>query len=313
MPLGTSTATVMPAPSAGCPGERGGVVAQAAATADAEHPVEHEVGPADERRHPRLAGGQRTTAGPAERGEARRVRPVGGEQDGGDAGAAAGQARAGEQRVAAVVAAAHEQHDAAAVDRARAAGTQTVASPAAARCISVPSGVAASSGSSAARTSSAVYSPIIRRPRAATPSATTIAEAIPPSWLSDRCQVLTPSWAARPATLPRTSRCGRPWSPTTTSASCQCRSPGAPRALASASLAANRAASDSPLRGAPEGVCCSAAVNSRSRRPGVRVERRGEPLDRHDVDPDPDDHPVSLPRPRQSPSARVGAGLATRR
>ena len=46
---------------------------------------------------------------------------------------------------------------------------------------------------------------------------------------------------------------------------------GAPSALASASLAANRAARDSPVRRVPDGVCCSASVNSRSRSPGVRV------------------------------------------
>ena len=37
----------------------------------------------------------------------------------------------------------------------------------------------------------------------------------------------------------------------------------------------------------PDGVSCSAAVNSRSAQPGRAGQRRGEPLDRHDVDARP--------------------------
>ena len=139
-----------------------------------------------------------------------------------------------------------------------------------------------------------MYSPITAVP-ARQPSATTTAEAMPPSWLSETCQEVTPSWAARPATVPRTSRCGRPCSPTVTSASCQCRSPGAPSALASASLAANRAASDSPVRGAPDGVSCSAAVNSRSRSPGVRASDAANRSTGTTSIPTPMITPVSLP------------------
>ena len=63
---------------------------------------------------------------------------------------------------------------------------------------------------------------------------------------------------------------GRPAASVRTSASVHCMPPGAPSALARASLAANRAASDCGERAAPDSVTCSAAVNSRSARPGVR-------------------------------------------
>ena len=226
--------------------------------------------PANRRQHP--------AAGAPERGEAGRVHPVGIEQDGGDPRAPAGEGGAGEQRVAAVVAGADEQRDATSVGRAeqpQADGGQAGGGPLHERALGL-GGEQRRLGGPHLR---AVCSPITRRPamlrgrrrsRDGEPSATTTAEAMPPSWLSEMCQEVTPSCAARPATVPRTSRCGRPCSPTVTSASCQCRSPGAPRALASASLAANRAARDSPVRAAPEGVCCSASVNSRSRSPGVR-------------------------------------------
>ena len=68
--------------------------------------------------------------------------------------------------------------------------------------------------------------------------------------------------------------------------------PGAPSALASASFAANRAASDSADRAPPESVTRSFGVNSRSARVGVRGEGTGEPLHRNHVDPDADDHAV---------------------
>ena len=112
-----------------------------------------------------------------------------------------------------------------------------------------PRAAGPSAPSSAARTCSTVYTPCI----ALTPSdsAITVAEAIPPSCDSDTCQRVTPSEAARSATVPRTASDGRPSSSVSTSASVQCIPPPAPSALASASLAANRAASDSAVRGSP--------------------------------------------------------------
>ncbi len=59
---------------------------------------------------------------------------------------------------------------------------------------------------------------------------------------------------------------------------------GAPSALASASLAANRAASEASGRSA------RCAVNSRSRIAGVRSSVCAEPVDVDDVDADSDDH-----------------------
>src|SRR5699024_11311983 len=82
----------------------------------------------------------------------------------------------------------------------------------------------------------------------------TTADATPASWESDTWIVPTPSSSARSATVPRTSNDGLPESSVTTSASCQESPAGAPSALASASLAANRAASDCGERSSPEWV-----------------------------------------------------------
>ena len=167
--------------------------------------------------------------------------------------------------------------------RGRAAPRSATASPVAARCMSAPSGRRAISASSAARTSrplDAVHTslPPLGDPQcfASSDSAITVAAAIPPSCDSDTCQRVTPSDAARAATVPRTTSEGRPASSVSTSASVQCMPPPAPSALASASFAANRAASDSARarlagrrhqlgRGeqprASDGVRCSASAN----------------------------------------------------
>src|SRR5690606_31125909 len=96
------------------------------------------------------------------------------------------------------------------------------------------------------------------------PSQTTIAEAIPASWDSDRWIVPTPSSAARRATVPVIENDGRPCGSVITSASVQTIPPGAPSAFASASLAANRAAREAV------GFSASAGVNRRRTRPGRR-------------------------------------------
>src|SRR4029077_12594669 len=84
------------------------------------------------------------------------------------------------------------------------------------------------------------------------------------SWESERWTWTAPSSADRAATVPEIVKSGRPDDAETTSASCQARSPGAPSALASASLAAKRAASEAG------GRVISPGVKSRSARPGVR-------------------------------------------
>ena len=76
----------------------------------------------------------------------------------------------------------------------------------------------------------------------------TTAEAMPASWDRLTWMVAIPSSAVLAATVPVTLNSGRPRSSVTISASCQDSPAGAPSALASASLAANRAASDA---GAP--------------------------------------------------------------
>ena len=93
-----------------------------------------------------------------------------------------------------------------------------------------------------------------------------MADAMPPSCDSERCHRLTPRSAATAATVPETVSQGRPSGSATISQSCQRRPAGAPSALATASLAANRAASDSAERGLPEPV--------------------SEALDQNDVDTD---------------------------
>src|SRR5208283_2920948 len=76
------------------------------------------------------------------------------------------------------------------------------------------------------------------------PSAITTATAAPASWLRDRCHRATPSRLAAAATVPRVSSDGRPPCSRTTSASVHRSPTGAPRALATASLAAKQAASE---------------------------------------------------------------------
>ena len=63
-----------------------------------------------------------------------------------------------------------------------------------------------------------------------------------------------PRSAAAAATVPETVSQGRPSGSVTISQSCQFSPAGAPSALATASLAANRAAIDSGERGLPERV-----------------------------------------------------------
>ena len=82
---------------------------------------------------------------------------------------------------------------------------------------------------------------------------------------------------------------GRPDDSETTSASCQARLPGAPSALASASFAAKRAASEAG------GRVASAGVNSRSTSPGVRRSDVLEARDVDHVDADADDRHGARP------------------
>src|SRR5699024_4636803 len=76
--------------------------------------------------------------------------------------------------------------------------------------------------------------------RQSVPSATTTAEATPASCERETCRCATPSSSARARTVPCVRRWGRPVLSRTTQASLQRRPTGAPSALASASLAANR-------------------------------------------------------------------------
>src|SRR5688572_11940415 len=92
-----------------------------------------------------------------------------------------------------------------------------------------------------------------------------MALAIPASCESERCTSWAPMPCAEASTVPVSTNRGRPPSSLTTSASCQASPAGAPRAFAIASLAAKRAAREAG------GSAASAAVNSRSRSPGVRT------------------------------------------
>ena len=76
------------------------------------------------------------------------------------------------------------------------------------------------------------------------PSSTTTADAMPASWDNERWTEVTPRALARASTVPRICHHRAAGGPETTSASCQCMSPGAPSALAIASFAANRAANE---------------------------------------------------------------------
>ena len=92
------------------------------------------------------------------------------------------------------------------------------------------------------------------------------------------------SAAARSATVPVTLNDGLPSPSVSTSASCQDIPLGAPSALASASLAANRAACE------VTGTLRSAGGEQALHQPGTSLERLGEPGDVADVDADTDDH-----------------------
>ena len=179
------------------------------------------------------------------------------------------------------------------------------ASPAAARCISAPSGSRAISvrfgrphlvdGVDAVH----AFTPSAWRltrmpgqpPKRYADSAITVAAAIPPSCESETCQRVTPSDAARSATVPRHGQrrtaVAVGAAPRRPSSACRRRrrapwpAPPWPRSARPATrrCAARRARSSTPPR-----------VNSRSRQRRRTLQRLGEPHDRHDVDPDADDH-----------------------
>src|SRR3954447_17324717 len=88
---------------------------------------------------------------------------------------------------------------------------------------------------------------------------------MPASWDSDTWIAPTPSSSERACTVPRVSNRGFPDASLTISASSQFMPVGAPSAFASASFAANLAASDAGCRSR------SSSVNSRGRMPGVRA------------------------------------------
>ena len=119
-------------------------------------------------------------------------------------------------------------------------------------------------------------------------SSTTTAEAMPASWDSETWTWATPIASARAATVPRISNRGRPVSSETISASCHAIPTGAPSALAIASLAANRAASEAGGRDA------SASVNSRAAQRRRALEGLHEAVDVDHVDTDADDRHALL-------------------
>ena len=186
---------------------------------------------------------------------------------------AAGQARAGEERVAAVVAGADEQRDPAAVRRGRAAAGRRVARPVGGalheRALgrSRPAAAPRPPGPRAA-----VYSPITRRPARGQAlgddhgrgDAAVVAQREVPGGDPE----LGGAAGHRPADLQVRAAVRRRRSP---------------RRRASAGRPGRRAPWPAPpwprtarpathrVRRSPDGVCCSAAVNSRSRSPGVRV------------------------------------------
>ena len=207
-----------------------------------------------------------------------------------------GEVRAGEQRVAAVVAGADEQGDAPSVDRCRAAaGTRW---PARSRraASSAPSGSCGEDRRLGRADLRGGVEPAHRSPVAR--------EALRDDHGRGDAAVVAQRDVPRGDAELRGPAGDRPRGPP--GAGGRARRPS-PRRRASAGRPGRRAPWPAPpwprtgrrathrVRGAPEGVCCSVAVNSRSRRPGRAGQRLGEPLDRHDVDPDPDDHPVSLP------------------
>ena len=176
-----------------------------------------------------------------------------------DGDAAAGQPGTGPERVTTVVAGADEQQHAAAVrtcpggrapprrDRPRRAASARRRAAAPSR--RPPHGVRPRRGGRAA----SLRTPGPRRPRRCRRRGRARRARGP--------RRVPRAWAA---TVPRISKRGRPVSSETISASCQAIPTGAPSALAMASLAANRAASEAGGRDA------SASVNSRPRRLGVR-------------------------------------------
>src|SRR5690625_4264640 len=121
----------------------------------------------------------------------------------------------------------------------------------------------------------------------------TTAEAIPASWEMVRCQYRTPSSAARPATESRTWTIGAPPATRSTVQSCQDMPPGAPSALAMASFAANRAASEA------DGSSRSSGVKSFSRSRGVRSS----------VAMNRSTSTTSIPTPMITPGALAGPRL----
>ena len=100
---------------AGGAGERRGVRTQSTAAPDAEHPVDDQVGPVEPR--VRGSGPGHPSARAAEGGEAGRMGAPGLEQDGRHPRPAAGESGTGEECVAPVVAGTHQQRDPAAVRR----------------------------------------------------------------------------------------------------------------------------------------------------------------------------------------------------
>ena len=112
----------------------------------------------------------------------------------------------------------------------------------------------------------------------------------------------------------RSARAGRPGRARSRSRA-SCSPAGAPSALATASLAANRAASDSGERGLPERVCRSASVKSRSASSGVRARARANRSTRTTSMPTATitTPPYRRPRPQISRRARAGQRLWTTR
>ena len=178
-----------------------------------------------------------------------------------------------------------------------------MARPVAARCISAPSGVAASSGSSAARTRAAVNSPITRRPRA---------EALGDhDGRGDAAVVAERDVPGGDAELRRRGR-RRCRGPRGAAGRARRRSP---RRRASAGRRGRRAPwpappwrrtarPATPVRGLPDG-CLLGRREQPVAQPGRPVQRLGEARDRHDVDPDPDDHAASVCRGPGGHTARA--------
>ena len=250
-------------------------------------------------------------AGGAQRGEAALVRRAEA-ADRGDPSPAAREPGAGEQRVAAVVARADQDQHPARRRRcplSRSSSRIAIAArPPAARCIKVSSPDLLD-GPLFQR---ADGGDVVRVLMSTQASQTTTAEAIPASWerrdVDRRDPQLAGARGHRAGDLERTA--GR-WSSVTHSASCQDIPVGAPSALASASLAANRAAWEATGRSA------SAGGEQPLDQPGRRSDGLGEPGHVADVDAHPDDHDCHSQRARcrpgpARPSDRPGGALDTR-